>query len=171
MTRSAKNNLPGTYALIFHCASPFRIRVGKLGIVEGSHGYWIYVGSAFGPGGLASRLAHHLKPSQRPHWHLDYLKTALRPMDIWTTTDPIKRECAWARCFSILKGSTCPISGFGASDCNCRSHLIHRPRRPGFVRFRRQLRQQIANHGPLYRISPADILTDKLFTRPPIMGM
>lgn len=151
------NNLPGTYALIFHCDAPFRVRVGKLGFVEGPRGYWIYVGSAFGPGGLASRLAHHLKPSQRPHWHLDYLKTAFRPVDIWTTTDPVKRECIWARCFSALKGSTCPIAGFGASDCTCLSHLIHRLRKPGFVNFRRNLRRQIANHGPLYRLNPADM--------------
>jgi len=153
------NNLPGTYALIYHCAAPFRARVGKLGIIEGPKGYWIYVGSAFGPGGLASRLVHHLKPSQRPHWHLDYLKVALRPVDIWTTTDPVKRECAWAGCFSALKGSTCPIAGFGASDCACRSHLIYRPRRPGFVSFRRNLRRLIANHGPIYRLHPTDIFS------------
>lgn len=73
MPRSVINNLPGTYALIFHCAAPFCVRIGKLGLVEGPKGYWIYVGNAFGPGGLASRLTHHLKPSHRPHWHLDYL--------------------------------------------------------------------------------------------------
>jgi len=158
MPQSVIHNLPGTYALIFHCDAHFRVRVGKLGLAEGSRGFWIYVGSAFGPGGLASRLTHHLKPSQRPHWHLDYLKTALRPVDIWTTTDPVKRECAWAHCFSRLKGSTCPIAGFGASDCACRSHLIHRSRRPGFVRFRRQLLRKNENHGPLFRLNPSDIL-------------
>jgi Uri superfamily endonuclease len=133
------------------------MRIGNLGIVEGSRGYWIYVGSAFGPGGLASRLTHHLKFSPRPHWHLDYLKTALRPVEIWTTTDPVKRECAWARRFSLMKGSACPIAGFGASDCACHSHLIHRARKPGFVTFRRLLRRQFPNHGPLYRTDPAGV--------------
>ena len=47
---ASKNH--GTYALMFKCATPFQAVAGKFGPVFLSTGYWIYVGSAFGPGGL-----------------------------------------------------------------------------------------------------------------------
>ena len=141
----------GTYALIFSCSAPFQAVAGKLGPVFISSGYWIYVGSAFGPGGLCSRLSHHLKPSHRPHWHLDYIKSALRPIEIWTTTDPVKREHDWAALFSARNGASRPIAGFGATDCKCRSHLIHMTRPPSFCRFEKRARRVMLAHGPLFR--------------------
>lgn len=143
--------LHGTYALMFRCSAPFQAVVGKLGPVLLSNGYWIYVGSAFGNGGLRSRLSHHLKPSPCPRWHLDYIKSAMRPIEIWTTTDPCRREHAWAAIFSALNKASRPIAGFGATDCTCRSHLIHLPRRPGFARFKNQIDTVMAAHGPLFR--------------------
>jgi Uri superfamily endonuclease len=127
----------GTYALVLACRRPVETAVGMLGPVRLTNGYWVYVGSAFGPGGLRARLAHHLKPSVRPHWHLDYIKGALQPIEIWTTTDPVKREHDWVRLISGLKGASRPIAGFGASDCACRTHLIHLRRRPQFRVFTR----------------------------------
>ena len=147
---ASKNH--GTYALMFKCATPFQAVAGKLGPVFLSTGYWIYVGSAFGPGGLRSRLTHHLKPSRRPHWHLDYIKSAMRPVEIWATTDAVKREHDWAMGFSALKGASRPIAGFGATDCACLSHLIHLPRRPGFSSFTKQIRVVIPAHGTLFRL-------------------
>lgn len=140
----------GTYALIYRCDAPFQAVVGKLGPVSFSSGYWIYVGSAFGPGGLKSRLRHHLGPPVRPHWHLDHIKHALRPVEIWLTTDIGKQEHAWAGVISRLRGATCPIAGFGASDCTCRAHLIHRRRRPDFSGFDKRIRSTI--DGRLMRI-------------------
>ena len=141
----------GTYALVFHSSAPFQAVAGKLGLVFLSRGTWVYVGSAFGPGGLRSRLSHHLKPSHRPHWHIDYIKSDLRPVEIWTTTDPVKREHDWATLLSALDGASRPIEGFGATDCKCRSHLIHMTRPPGFYRFEKHVRGVIPAHGPLYR--------------------
>ena len=131
----------GTYALIYQCDAPFQTVVGRLGPVCLSTGYWIYVGSAFGPGGLKSRLGHHLKPSHRPHWHLDYVKHFLKPVEIWLSTDTIKQEHVWAIDLSCLIGATCPIAGFGASDCSCLSHMIHLRRKPGFSGFQKRIRQ------------------------------
>ena len=145
----------GTYALVFSCPTPFQAVAGKLGPVFLSSGYWIYVGSAFGPGGLRSRLSHHLKPSRRPHWHLDYIKNTLRAVEIWITTDPVKREHDWAGIFSTLNGASRPIEGFGATDCTCRSHLIHLPRRPGFGRCKQRVHTIIPSHSPLFRFDLA----------------
>lgn len=142
----------GTYALLFKSPVPFHVVVGKLGPALLNSGYWIYVGSAFGPGGLRSRLSHHLKPSYRPHWHLDYIKQAMHPVEIWTTTDSIKREHDWATILSGLNGATRPISGFGASDCMCCSHLIHLHQRPGFSCFVKRAHSAIPAHGPLFRL-------------------
>lgn len=142
---------PGTYALLFRCETPFQAVVGKLGPTQVGAGYWVYVGSAFGPGGLRSRLAHHLKPSTRRHWHLDYIKHALDPIEIWATNDPIRREHRWADVFAGLKGASRPIAGFGASDCSCLSHLIHMPRRPDYAIFKKQIQTEKAVNGSLLR--------------------
>lgn len=144
-------NHHGTYALVFNCSTPFQTVAGKLGPVRLSSGYWIYVGSAFGPGGLPARLSHHLKPSHRFHWHLDYIKKALCPVEAWTTTDAVKREHDWATIISTGNGASRPITGFGATDCTCHSHLIHFPRLPGFFRFKKMTRSMIPDHGPLFR--------------------
>lgn len=140
----------GTYALIYRCDVPFQAVAGKLGPVSFAAGHWIYIGSAFGPGGLKSRLTHHLKPAVRPHWHLDYVKHALIPIEIWLTTDPLKQEHAWASDLWHLKGASCPIAGFGASDCTCRAHLIHLRRQPGFNGFSKRIRK--TTQGDLMRI-------------------
>ena len=38
-------------------------------------GYYVYVGSAMGSGGVAARLKHHSKISKKLHWHLEYLQS------------------------------------------------------------------------------------------------
>lgn len=143
---------PGTYALVLECSNPFRAVVGRRGSLFFADGYWIYVGSAFGPGGLRARLTHHLKPSARPHWHLDYIKDAMRPVEIWITTDGVKREHAWAQILASMSGAALPVTGFGASDCGCRSHLVHMRRRPGYTGFKRRLFAMLKAHGPLSRL-------------------
>ena len=45
----------GTYAVIYRCDADLEIVVGKLGHVALTKGYYVYVGSAFGPGGLRAR--------------------------------------------------------------------------------------------------------------------
>ena len=149
-------NFPGSYALVLRCETPFEVSVGRLGRCFFSDGYWIYTGSALGPGGLRARLAHHLRPSPRPHWHLDYLKPAMRPVETWITIGEINREHDWAACLAGYRGASRPIRGFGASDCSCRAHLIHSPRRPGFDGFRTRLRKTNPSHPPLSRFTAID---------------
>ncbi len=68
----------GTYVLILHAGSPAaRVAIGRFGVLAVQPGYYVYVGSAFGPGGLKARLAHHAGPAKSPHWHIDYLRAAL----------------------------------------------------------------------------------------------
>ena len=45
---------PGTYALVLASQKTGPVRIGRLGTLELQPGVYIYVGSAFGPGGFGS---------------------------------------------------------------------------------------------------------------------
>ena len=101
------------------------IGVGRLGRFQFPAGWYAYTGSAHGPGGLAARLARHLRSSKPLRWHVDYLRTYARPVAIWYAAGTRKRECAWAQALSGLPGASIPVPRFGASDCHCPTHLIY----------------------------------------------
>ena len=137
---------PGTYALILKSSAERWIEIGKLGKCLILPGYYIYTGSAFGPGGLKARIAHHTRISQRPHWHIDYLRLALPLDQVWYSYNSERYEHLWANAFGRLKGATLPIAGFGASDCRCKSHLSLFSTRPTVRHLRAQLRTQLNGH-------------------------
>ncbi len=139
----------GTYALFLELAEPARLEIGRLGTVGFSGPCHLYVGSAFGPGGLRARLLHHLHPARRPHWHVDHLRRVASLAGLWLTTDPRRLECAWAAAARSLRGSR-PVSGFGASDCRCGSHLFALPRAPRRATFRRHLGFLAPPCGPIH---------------------
>jgi Uri superfamily endonuclease len=114
----------GAYALILFCSEKGMIRIGKLGGIELRPGFYVYVGSALGPGGVRARVAHHQKVSPRPHWHIDYLRPHTRLVRVGYCLGPIRREHQWARFFSSLPGVSVPLAGFGSSDCHCPAHLF-----------------------------------------------
>ena len=63
----------GTYILFLHTNKNTKISIGYLDEVNFSKGYYIYIGSALGPGGLQPRLVRHLAKKKNVHWHIDYL--------------------------------------------------------------------------------------------------
>ena len=127
---------PGTYALILSCASNARIQIGRLGTMQLQRGYYVYLGSALGPGGLRARIAHHQKLSTRPHWHIDYLRAHTRLHSVWLSYDGRRHEHEWARAMQKVKDATIPFPRFGASDCSCPSHLYFFKRCPTQISFR-----------------------------------
>ena len=131
--------LPGTYALIFSAYRKNQLKIGKLGTLHLKPGFYIYIGSAFGPGGIKARIAHHCKKTIRPHWHIDYLGSFLELIEIWHTYDPIHREHQWAKTIASTRGASVPLSGFGASDCRCNSHLFYFNTKPSVKSFRQSL--------------------------------
>lgn len=126
---------PGTYALVLSSASDAVIRVGRLGDLRLQPGFYVYVGSAQGPGGVRARLAHHMRHAEHPHWHIDYLRQHTTLEEIWFCYDRKSREHAWARCFAGMRGVSVPLAGFGSSDCDCETHLFFFKRRPARARF------------------------------------
>lgn len=115
---------PGTYALILKCQRTADVSVGRLGHLKLEPGFYVYVGSAFGPGGIRGRLAHHTRPVMRPHWHIDYIRSEMELVEVWFQYGRKSRECNWARRLATMSGASVPMAGFGASDCDCESHLL-----------------------------------------------
>ena len=136
----------GTYALIFSASSKGKISIGKLGTLGLLPGFYIYVGSAFGPGGLKARISHHCSKAARPHWHIDYLASALALKEIWYTYDPVHREHQWATIISNTRGGSAPLAGFGSSDCRCNSHLFFFKSKPASKNFSRIIHAHIDGH-------------------------
>jgi Uri superfamily endonuclease len=126
---------PGTYVLVLYLANGTTIQVGRLGSVNFPVGWFAYVGSGCGPGGLAARISRHLRSDKPRHWHIDYLRAFARPVSVWYATEVRGRECQWAEALSHLPGALLAAPGFGASDCRCAGHLIGfsaLPTRKGF---------------------------------------
>jgi Uri superfamily endonuclease len=143
---------PGTYVLVMEAREAAIIRAGRLGELRITPGWYAYIGSAFGPGGVAARCGHHLRRSARPRWHIDYLRAVSELREIWFSCDSGKREHTWSSLVGKGKGATEPFSGFGASDCGCRSHLHRFPGAPSFQGFRERLYRLVPDHDPVRRM-------------------
>lgn len=121
---------PGTYVLVLRVENPCSVAVGKLGTATLAPGWVLYVGSAFGPGGLAARRGHHVRPAARPYWHIDYVRAALKLDEIWVCASPQCLEHRFAAILHTAPGSSIPLPRCGASDCRCAAHLFHFSTRP-----------------------------------------
>jgi len=73
----------GTYILIVSVKEMKRLEIGRLGMFDIIPGFYAYVGSAFGPGGIRARVGHHLESVAAPHWHIDYLLRFATPVEVW----------------------------------------------------------------------------------------
>ncbi|MFD1571553.1 GIY-YIG nuclease family protein [Halorubrum laminariae] len=98
------------------------MEVGALGEFRLSAGAYAYTGSALGAGGFA-RVARHRRTAcgkhDVRHWHVDYLlgRDDVRIARVVRSIG-VDAECAIAK--RLPAG---PVDGFGASDCDCASHL------------------------------------------------
>ncbi len=115
---------PGTYALGLVISEAQTLAVGALGSHHFPAGLYIYVGSAWGAGGLAARVGRHLRGGNRRHWHIDYLRTASNPVAFWLAPGE-HLECTWATFLLKEAGGQIIVPRFGASDCTCAAHLTY----------------------------------------------
>ena len=146
----APDSRPGSYVLLMYLRRGQAVTVGSLGPCVFSRGWYLYVGSAFGPGGVEARCNHHRRISQNPRWHVDYLRRIAPLRAIWFTHDRIAQEHRWA---AVLRHSTdleLPLPGFGASDCDCPSHLYRAPKRPDLGHFSLLLQSHSGQESPVY---------------------
>lgn len=141
---------PGTYALVLSAPSRQLVHIGRLGHVQLQPGFYVYVGSAFGPGGVCARVAHHLRTANRSHWHIDYLRAVTQLEEVWYSYDALLREHQWGKVLKHAHRVSTPISKFGASDCKCETHLYFFSVYPSRAAFRRRLRTVCGEHAPVY---------------------
>jgi Uri superfamily endonuclease len=126
----------GTYALVYACAAAASVDVGRQGSVALRSGYYVYIGSAFGPGGVNARVTRHLRSDKRLHWHIDYLSGALSPRSVWYLHAPSSDEHRWATALAATRGAVA-VPRVGASDCRCDSHFFYLETEPNADLFER----------------------------------
>ncbi len=131
----------GTYILIVVVTQMRRLQIGSLGKFDIIPGFYAYVGSAFGAGGVRARISHHVASTAEPHWHIDYLLQVARPLEVWFATAGRKLEHHWAEFLEAAPRFRAPIPRFGASDYHRSrlSHLFYCRRRPSFQWFYGQM--------------------------------
>ena len=131
----------GTYILIVQVSQMKRLGIGSLGEFDIIPGFYAYVGSAFGSGGLRARIGHHLESTAEPNWHIDYLLQVATPVEVWLTMAGRKLEHRLAELLEDAPGFRVPILRFGSSDYHRSrsSHLFYSKRRPSFRWFQQQV--------------------------------
>ncbi|MCC6612315.1 MAG: GIY-YIG nuclease family protein [Anaerolineae bacterium] len=138
-TNAALPASKGTYSLIVHMSEPAQLTIGRLGTFAFGGGWYVYVGSALGSGGLRARLGHHLSPAPRPRWHIDYLRMAASVQEVWYIVNETTYEHRWASGWLSMPGAEVTVPRFGASDCTCAAHLIHFRAQPSLDAFRKMV--------------------------------
>jgi len=111
------------------CKKTGRTKIGRLGNIQLRPGFYIYVGSAQGPGGIKARVTRHRRRNKKLHWHIDYLRRHTALIETWALAGTANHEHNWAAALAAHYPIAMPR--FGASDCRCGSHLFYSPDRPG----------------------------------------
>ena len=116
------NALKGIYVLIIHVSKDTEVNVGALGRITFTKGLYAYVGST--QTNLERRIKRHFRKEKRKFWHIDYLldNAAAKILKVFFKKANKPEECKTAK---IICEKGKPVSGFGSSDCNCKSHLFH----------------------------------------------
>ena len=113
---------PGAYILLLRLDTTIYPEIPRFPNAVLTPGWYVYAGSANGPGGLRARINRHLRKGKSRHWHIDHLSEAAA--EILNHFQVGGQECALLRDFQRRHDCDIPIPGFGSSDCrNCASHL------------------------------------------------
>lgn len=126
----------GCYLLGMHIYEALDVHLGRRGSHRLPSGFYIYVGSAMGRGGLKARLGRHLATKKRIHWHVDHITSRLPVTEIAWLVQEISTEHQFAAHLCTLSWIQTPIPGFGSSDCHCSAHLFRMSRCHGTPRSR-----------------------------------
>lgn len=113
----------GAYALLLRLDDPLDLSFRKTRTSRIEPGWFVYCGSANGPGGLRARLRRHVRRDKRLHWHVDQLTIAAA--EIVSIPVPGGDECDLVERLLRQTGFDIAVRDFGNSDCtSCQSHLL-----------------------------------------------
>ena len=140
VARTVTAGLPavgGAYLLVMCLAAACDIRVGSLGLTRFRRGWYLYAGSARGPGGLLARCGRHLRQEKTQRWHIDFLTGIAPPRQILFAVDLTEERLVEKLLHSReLKQ---PVRGFGATDSRASSHLFYSEDFPDISRLTREM--------------------------------
>lgn len=145
----------GTYILLLESGQYSDVAIGRFATLALQPGWYLYVGSAFGPGGLRARVGRHLRRHKSSRWHIDYLRSRTQLRQIWYCNEKQRRESLWAGELAKMPGLTIPLAGFGASDRRGESHLFYTAACPKAAAFRQRLLKADPCHSPVQTLSLA----------------
>ena len=109
---------PGVYILVIHVRRTITVKTGRR-VFMLRPGYYLYVGSARGPGGLHARVARHARREKKVWWHIDRVTVSphsqiLRVLCLAARELPALSESIVSNC--LAGKGLAPIPGFGSSD-------------------------------------------------------
>jgi len=67
------------------------------------------------------------------HWHIDYLLKSARIKEIRVIESSKADECNLSDEISLLSGADILANRFGATDCNCKTHLYFFTKKPQLI--------------------------------------
>jgi Uri superfamily endonuclease len=114
----------GAYVLELNVREALSLKVGRFGRLEFVPGRYLYLGSAYGLGGIAARVNRHVQTKgRRQHWHIDCLSAVTGVDRFWAI--PGGKECELVAAVLTVPETSTPFPGFGSSDCKvCLAHLV-----------------------------------------------
>ncbi|MES9830183.1 MAG: GIY-YIG nuclease family protein [Candidatus Thiodiazotropha sp.] len=124
----------GTYGLVLQTDTSTVVQIGRWDVIDIKPGFYIYIGSAFGPGGVLARVSRHCREVKPKHWHIDHLREVAALESVWYSHGRTRLEHRWAKALTTW-GNTEPVHGFGCSDCGCDSHLFYCKKHPSLAGF------------------------------------
>lgn len=110
---------PGYYILVLEVPGRLEVntRTNRRFVLD--PGFYIYIGSARGPGGLIARVKRHFRRNKKLFWHIDHLTTkqSVRIVAVYTLVDMVDPQRDYESLLSVkLSRLLEPVRGFGASD-------------------------------------------------------
>ena len=116
----------GAYIVCLHLPSKIEIAISRRPISRLASGWYTYVGSARGSGGIRARIGRHFKPIKKLHWHIDQLTTNADQIAALVLVDC--GECELVDKLLESDRFNITVAGFGSSDCRrCAGHLLSGP--------------------------------------------
>jgi sugar fermentation stimulation protein A len=116
----------GSYLFIIYLDGDKEIAIGSLGSLHFRKGYYVYVGSAMR--NLTARTERHKRKRKNLFWHVDYLREQGQVVHAIPIRSASRLECEIAE--SLQEISDGRVERFGASDCQCDSHLFYMKTNP-----------------------------------------
>jgi len=167
----------GVYALVMRLDHDRTITIGKLSTFDFDAGWYVYLGSAHGGGGVKARTDRHRRPDdqKKKKWNVDYFRPFAPISEIWFSHAQAIFEHEWARFVRRMSGAYIPVEKFGANDCDfgCGAHLFHFLDRPFPAAFRADLLSRLPKHHPVYVEFVEPHATDPVAIKPdsaPLLG-